>query len=117
MLKFIGTIIAAGGLLLASVDTASAHGRADHGYNLPNHYRAIGHRHSHMPAWLRHKKGFRAWYFRSSLRYTRQIAWWQLYEIYRWERRYDRRHHYPASHKRGRRDGRRTSQRRNRYDN
>jgi len=98
MLKLIGTFIALGALLLGSVETASAHGRVYNNYDPPNHYRAGIHRgihrHGHMPGWLQHNKGFRKWYYRSSLRHNRQLAWQQLYEIYHWERRYDRQRHY-----------------------
>ena len=102
MLKLIGTFIALGGLLLGSVETASAHDRVHNYYDPPNHYR-VGthrgiHRYGHMPDWLQHNKGFRKWYYRSSLRHNRQLAWRQLYEIYHWERRYDRHRHHSSYH-------------------
>jgi hypothetical protein len=47
-----------------------------------------------MPRWLRHDRGFRHWYDRTSLSRNHYLAWWQLYEIFRLERRYDHRRHH-----------------------
>lgn len=56
-----------------------------------------------MPHWLRHDKGFRHWYRQSSLRRNYFLAWPQLLEIYRWERRYSphrfRYEHYGYRHR------------------
>ena len=91
MFKIIGILIALGGLLLGAIPTADAHGLVYNRYESPRHYHGSGYQHRTMPRWLWRKKGFRHWYYRSSLRFNYHLAWWQLYEIYRWERRYDHR--------------------------
>lgn len=96
MFRLIGTLIVLGGLLLSATQTAVAHGRAYDHYDPPKHYRVNTYRDNYMPRWLMEKRGFRGWYRRSSLRNNHQLQWWQLYEIYRWEKQFDsrrRRHH------------------------
>ena len=95
MIRLIGTLIVLGGLLPGATQTAVAHGRAYDHYDPPKHIRVNVYRDNYMPRWLREKRGFRGWYRHSSLRRNHQLQWWQLYEIYRWEKRYDvrRRHH------------------------
>jgi len=96
MFRLIGTLIALGGLLLSATQTAVAHGRVYDHYDPPKHYRVNAYRDNYMPRWLREKQGFRGWYRHSSLRHNHQLQWWQLYDIYRWERQIDnrrRRHH------------------------
>jgi hypothetical protein len=34
--------------------------------------------------------------YHSTLRHNHHLRWWQLYEIYRWEKRFDRRRHHSA---------------------
>ena len=102
MIKSIGTFTVICGLCLGAAQTASAHDRAYDRYDSPRHYHVSIHRDRHMPKWIRHDRGFRHWYHRTSLRHNHHLPWWQLYEIFRWERRYDhRRHHavhYGARH-------------------
>jgi len=96
MLRIIGTLIVFGGLFPGATQTAVAHGRVDNHYNPPKQYRVTVYRDKYMPRWLRQEKGFRRWYTRSSVRQNHNLQWWQLYEIYRWEKQYDsrrRRHH------------------------
>ena len=133
MVRIIGTLIVFGGLFLGATQTAVAHGRIDKHYDPPKQYRVTVYRDEHMPRWLRQEKGFRGWYRRSSLRQDHNLQWWQLYEIYRWEKQYDRRrsHHkayngrhsydwyrrYWRDYDRHRRDDRHETRRRHRsYD-
>ena len=91
MFRLIGTLIVFGGLLLSATQTAVAHGRAYDHYDPPKHFRGNTYRYNHMPRWLIENTGFRGWYRHSSLRHNRQLQWWQLHEIYRWEKQYDSR--------------------------
>ena len=98
MFKSICTLAVIGGLCLAAAPAASAHERGYDHYQ-PRHQHVRMHRDRHMPRWLRHDRGFRYWYRHSSRRHDYHLAWWQLYEIYRWERSYRHdhdRHHYDA---------------------
>jgi hypothetical protein len=102
MLKSIGTFTIVCALCAGAAQTATAHERGHDHYEATRHHHASMHRDWHMPHWLHHDKGFRVWYGRSSLRHNYFLAWWQLHEIYRWERRYDHRRghavHYGARH-------------------
>ena len=100
MFKSICTLTLVFGLALAFVPTASAHDRAYDHYQ-PRHHHARVHRDRRMPRWLREDRGFRHWYRRSSLRYEYHLAWWRLYEIYRWERAYRHDHDRYYGHARG----------------
>lgn len=99
------------GLLLAAsfffidVSPATAHPAADHARGYAHGYHFEERRRHQMPRWLKRNKQFRHWYRHTPLRHYRQIRWRQLFEIYRWERRYFRtgrrlddrnfdRHHY-----------------------
>ena len=99
MIRLIGTLIVLGGLLLGATQTAVAHTRGYDHYQPARHYRVSVQRDNYMPRWLRQKQGFRHWYRRSSLRHNHHLQWWQLYEIFRWEQRYDRRRHHVAYHR------------------
>ena len=94
MFRFIGTLIAVFSLALGASQTAEAHGTVYNRHDAPRHYHGDFYRYQPMPYWLRRKNGFRTWYYHSSLRFNNELAWWQLYEIYRWERRYDRHRHH-----------------------
>ena len=98
MYRFIGTIIAVTGLALGSSPASEAHGIAHNGYDSPRHYHSDYYYERRMPQWLWRKKGFRHWYFRSGLRYNRHLAWSELYEIYRWERRFDHRRRHKRNY-------------------
>ena len=111
MFKAIGTLIVIFGLAFAAAPPASAHDRGYDQYQ-PRHHHARVHRDGHMPRWLRHDRGFRHWYRHSSLRHDHHLAWWQLYEIYRWQRAY--RHDHDRHH--GDHRGRSKHQWRYRYD-
>jgi hypothetical protein len=96
MFRLLGTLIAFVGLLLGATQTAVAHGRANNHYDAPHHYRVSAYRDASMPRWLQRERNFSGWYQHSSLRHNHHLQWWQLYEIYLWERRYDRRHRHQA---------------------
>ncbi len=84
----------AGGLLLANAPEAAAHPEVRHAYGPPGYYhphdRYEMRRASHMPRWLKRHRGFRHWYHRTPLKRNKRLAWYELFEIYRWERRWGR---------------------------
>lgn len=88
----VGLLLAAS-LFLIDVSPAAAHTGVDgmrvHSYG--RHVRTARHE---MPIWLRRDHSFRHWYRHTPLKRYRQISWNQLYEIYRWERRYFGGRHY-----------------------
>ena len=94
MFKSIGTLTVICGLCLGASQAALAHDRGHDRYESPRHHHVTTYRDWYMPAWLRHDRGFRFWYHRTSLRHNHHLAWWQLFEIYRLERRYDHRRHH-----------------------
>lgn len=101
--------------------SAIAHERSYGHYDSPRHYRVVVHRDHHMPGWLRKKKDFRRWYKRSVLKHNHNLAWWQLYEIHRWESRHHRHHHHRPAYYASRdhgwyRDYWRRQEHRDRYD-
>jgi len=96
MFKSIGTLTVICVLCLGTAQTASAHDRSYDRHDSRHHRHVIVHRDRYMPHWLRHDRGFRSWYHRTSLRHNHYLAWWQLFEIYGWERRYDYRGHHPV---------------------
>lgn len=83
----VGLLLAAG-LFFIDVTPAAAHQVADDVRVYGDRYHAeFGRRHE-MPRWLRRNPDFRHWYRRTPLAGYRRITWNQLFEIYRWERRY-----------------------------
>lgn len=98
MFRLIGTLFAVCGLLLGAPKAAEAHGIVYNDYDSPRHYHGNIHRDRAMPRWLWDKKGFRRWYHRSAQRLNYRLAWWQIYDIYRWERRFDHPRYYKSSY-------------------
>ena len=97
MKRLISTIIITGAAVTGISQSAVAHERGYEFYDSPRHYRTLVYRDHHMPKWLRKKRDFRRWYRRSALQHNHALAWWQLYDIYRWESRHYRHHyHRPA---------------------
>ena len=96
MYRLIGSTLAVACLLLGAVPAAEAHGIVYNDYDSPRHYHRDIHRDRAMPRWLWNKKGFRRWYHRSAHRLNYRLAWWQIYDIYRWERRFDHPRHYKS---------------------
>ena len=52
----------------------------------------------HMPRWLKHNRGFRHWYRHTPLKRDRRLAWNQLFDIYRFERRFGRNYYRSANY-------------------
>ena len=94
MKRLISTVLILGIAVTGVSQSAIAHERTYEHYDSPRHYRVVAYRDKHMPGWLRKKKDFRRWYKRSALKRNHGLAWWQLYEIYRWESRHHRHHHH-----------------------
>ena len=94
MKRLITSIFILGAAVTGVSQSALAHERAYEHRDSPRHYRIAVYRDQHMPAWLRKKKDFRRWYKRSALKRNHALAWWQLYEIFRWEKRHHRHHHH-----------------------
>jgi competence CoiA-like predicted nuclease len=88
MNKLMIAAVIAGGLMLLDSPGAAAHTQVHNVYRAPVYTRVNVHRSGHMPAWLHRQKAFRHWYRHSPLQRERRLAWHQLYEIYRWERRW-----------------------------
>jgi hypothetical protein len=100
MFKSICTLTMIVVLAVVAAPTASAHDRAYDYYQPRNHHAGV-HRDRYMPRWLRDDRGFQHWYRRSSLHHDHHLAWWRLYEIYRWERVYRHDHHRHHGYDRG----------------
>lgn len=123
MNKVMTTALIAGGLMLINSPEAAAHKEVRLTHQAPayyHYYRGVDVRRSrHMPRWLHRDRSFRHWYGHTPLRRNVWIAWGELFEIYRWERRYgtrfDRRYRDYDEYRRhgyrdkrgGRREGRR----------
>ena len=96
MIKLSVGLLLAASLFLIDVTPAAAHQGA-HGTRAYSHgFHYAAERRYEMPLWLKRNKRFRHWYRHSPLRNYRQIRWNQLFEIYRWERRYFVDRHYSA---------------------
>ena len=96
MNKFSVALLLATGLFLIDVSPAAAHSGVD-GIRVDRYdYQFHSVRRHNMPRWLWRDKGFRHWYQRSPIKRFRRISWNQLFEIYRWERRYFRGRYYAS---------------------
>ncbi len=109
----VGLLLAAS-LFFIDVSPAAAHHGADRANVYRDHYYVDVRQHKKMPKWLKRNKQFRHWYRHTPLKHYRRISWSQLYEIYRWERRYFLSRRYYSDH----RDyyGAKDNRRRYRYD-
>lgn len=89
----IGMLLAAS-LFLVGVAPAAAHEGGHNAHRYSQEYRVDSRRINHMPRSLRRDQKFRRWYQQTPLKRYRSISWRQMYDIYRWERRYflERRH-------------------------
>ena len=130
MKHIVASLLLAGGAMFLIAPAAEAHpdrygARDHHGHH--GHHGYHGHRvkfhRGHMPRWLKRDRPFRAWYRHSHFKYNPRLDWRELYDIYRWERRYytPRRYkhygHHPYREYRyddDYRDGRRHERRRHR---
>ena len=82
--------VIAGGLMLLNSPEAAAHTEVRNTYQPPAPVYYETRRSSHMPSWLKRDRDFRHWYSRTRLRHDRRLAWFQLHDIFRWERRWGR---------------------------
>lgn len=102
MNKLSAALLLATSLFFIDVTPATAHPGAhvdrvaERGYRSDRGYHGGWVRRHEMPRRLRQNDGFRHWYRRSPLAEYRQISWNQLFQIYRWERRYFERRFYFA---------------------
>lgn len=114
MNKIFYSAVLACGLLLLDSPEATAHearvtqerwsgyDRADYGRR--DYYARDSYRRDHrgskykrdrkIPYWLKHDRSFRHWYARTRVNRNRHLSWHQLFDIYRWERRYTRHRHH-----------------------
>lgn len=93
----VGLLLAAS-LFFIDVAPAAAHANID-GVRVDSYgYQTKALRRHELPRWLRRNTGFRHWYRRTPLKRYRQIGWHQLFEIYRWERRYFGARYYTVQH-------------------
>jgi hypothetical protein len=98
MNKILTVALLAGGLLLLDSPEAAAHKEIRHTYQPSAYYRFETRRAKKMPFWLKRDRSFRRWYKHTRLRRNSYLAWHQLFDIYRWERGYVKRHHRGDSH-------------------
>ncbi len=100
MNKLMTATVIAGGLMLLNSPEAAAHKEVRNVYLPPApHYAYIDvRRPKHMPRWLKHDKGFRHWYRHTPLKRDRRLAWHQLFDIYRFERRFGRNYYRSANY-------------------
>ena len=96
MKKLAISLLLAAGLILIDVSPAAAHSSVERVHVKSYGHRAHELRHHQMPNWLRRDHRFHHWYRNTPLRHYPQISWNQLFEIYRWERRYFGTRHYVA---------------------
>lgn len=91
-MKIIASLFLSGGLLLFTATPVNAHQAGHHDYDRPVRYHVVHERRRDMPRWLRRKEAFRYWYRNSPYKRRYALSWARVYEIYRWERYYGRRH-------------------------
>ena len=106
MFKVIGSFIAVAGLALSTGQTAEAHGFGYHGHGSPVHRYDVFYRTKHMPGWVRKKRHFRHWYAHSPIRFDYRLSWTDVYDVYRWERRYGSPRFYSSRYRHYRNDRR-----------
>ena len=99
MNKLMTAAVIAGGLMLLNSPEAAAHKEVRNVYQPSAHYYThIDVRSHHMPRWLKRNKGFRHWYRHTPLKRDRHLAWHQLFDIYRFERRFGHNYHRSANY-------------------
>ena len=100
MNKLMTAAVIAGGLMLLNSPEAAAHKEVRNTYQPSVHYytHIDVHRSHKMPRWLKRNKGFRHWYRHSPLKRDRRLAWHQLFDIYRFERRFGRNYYRSANY-------------------
>jgi hypothetical protein len=73
--------------MLMNSPEAAAHKAVRNVYLPPAYYHVDARRSQHMPRWLERDRAFCKWYKRTQLKRDRRLAWNQLFDIYRWEKR------------------------------
>ena len=86
MKHIVASLLLASGAMFLHAPAAEAHhdrygDRVHHGYH-DHYYRG------QMPRWLKRDRPFRKWYRHTRFKYNPRLDWRELYDIYRWERRY-----------------------------
>lgn len=90
--RLVFSIMLSAGLLTAIAQPAAAH-KIEFRPVVSKHYYYQHGRHFTFPRWLRKNQDFRRWYLRSDYRYIRGANWNTLYDMYLFEKRYQRRSH------------------------
>jgi hypothetical protein len=94
MNKVMTIALIAGGLMLLNSPEAAAHKEVRSTYQPQAYHHTYSRidvrRPKHMPRWLKRNQAFRHWYKRTKVKRDRRLAWHELFEIYRWERRFGR---------------------------
>ena len=102
MNKVMTIVVIAGGLMLMNSPEAAAHKTVHNVYQPPAYYQAYGRiveRRAHqMPRWMKRDKSFRNWYARTPLKHNRRLDWYELFNIYRWERSWRGSHRRNGNH-------------------
>jgi len=88
MFRTIGSLAVLCGLILGVAQPVDAHERVHRNYAAPRHQHASAFRGPRMPHWMIDDRAFHRWYRRTPLQHNHYLAWWQLYDIYLWERRF-----------------------------
>jgi len=91
-------------VFLANMEDATAHPTEYRPYVVTRHY--VYNQPLAFPGWLRGNREFQYWYLGSHYRYLRYPDWQQVYDVYRFERRYQvssRRNYRPVTYDRSHR--------------
>ena len=83
------SMLAVAALAMLVAEPAAAH-KYGHRPYVTNHYYYQHGRRVVFPRWLRKHRDFQRWYYRSDYRFIRGASWEGLYDLYRFERRYNR---------------------------
>ena len=84
------SLVVLGAITFTAVPEASAHGVTKIRYVDYDYY--VYKRSTQMfPRWLRAKRDFHRWYFRSHYRNMRRLSWQRLYDLYQYDTRRSRR--------------------------
>ncbi|MEM6511445.1 MAG: hypothetical protein AAF660_00420 [Pseudomonadota bacterium] len=95
MKHIVASLLLAGGAMFLLAPAAEAHPHRYGDRIHPVHHDHYGNYYrGHMPRWLRKDRPFRAWYRHTNLKYNPRLNWRELYDIYRWERRYSNHRRY-----------------------
>ena len=90
MRKIVALTLFVGALFVApTADAHHKHYRVKHGHYEPvYHGQSYYYERGYMPRRLHKHKSFRRWYRHTALRHNYRLDWWDLYSIYKLEKRY-----------------------------